>query len=231
MDSKKIVIIPTYNEANNILALLEKILSLYKDIDILIVDDNSPDKTGDIIERFALTEKSVKCLRREKKEGIGPAYIAGFQYALNNNYEYIIQMDADLSHHPKYIKPLIDLAKDYDCVIGSRYVTGGGTEHWSISRKLISRLGSFYARTISRVPAQDFTSGFRCFKNQALKQIQFATITSKGYAFNIETTIRLHKNRLKIKELPIIFKERTSGRSKMSLAIILEAITKVWGFK
>ena len=231
MKNNKIIIIPTYNEAKNISTLLKEILSLYSDIDLVVVDDNSPDKTGEIVEEFALKDKRVKCLHREKKEGIGPAYIAGFKYATTRDYEYIVQMDADFSHDPRYIEPLINLAKDYDCVIGSRYVKGGGTENWGRLRKMISKLGSFYARTVSGVLINDFTSGLKCFRKNAVEQIEFETIASKGYAFNIETVIRLHKNKARIKELPITFRERSSGKSKMSLAIILEAITKVWGFK
>jgi len=230
MDSNKIIVIPTYNESKSILALLNEILSLYRDVDVVVVDDNSPDKTGDIVDELAVTNTRVKCLHRGKKEGIGPAYLAGFRYAVSRKYEYIVQMDADFSHHPSYIRSLIDLAKDSDCVIGSRYVKGGGTQRWGILRRLISRLGSFYARAVSRVPVHDFTSGFKCFRGDVLEQIKFETITSKGYAFNIETTVRLHRSGFKIKELPIIFRERSSGRSKMSIAIFFEAIIKVWDF-
>lgn len=223
-----LVIVPTYNESMNIERLLAAILAQGPQFDILVVDDNSPDGTGDIVARIAEQTPRVQLLRRSGKLGLGTAYIAGFKYALQRNYAYIVQMDGDFSHRPEYLPYLLLHAEDgLDLVIGSRNVIGGGTLNWPRYREFISKGGSLYARLVLNMPIYDCTGGFKCFRAAALQQIDLDLITSNGYAFQIEMNYRAHQAGLKIKEMPIIFVEREAGVSKMSNRIIREAAWKV----
>ena len=231
MARDRIIVIPTYNESDTIENLISEILKIQPDADILIVDDNSPDGTGRLIDKLSGKDQRIKCLHRPLKEGIGPAYIEGFKKATQEGYRYILQMDADFSHNPKYIPGLFNLAKDYDVVIGSRYINGGGVENWGIIRRMISRFGSMYAKLVLGLPVNDLTGGFKCFNRQVLEQIGLGDITSRGYAFQIEMTFRAYKKGFKIKESPIIFSDRRAGQTKMSRAIFLEAVINVWKFR
>ena len=230
---KNLIIIPTYNEAKSLPILVESIIAQSIDnCDILVVDDNSPDGTAHIIQSLYpknQTNHQVYVLNREKKEGIGKAYMAGFQWALQNEYDLIIQMDADYSHDPIYLKPMFEAIQNgADVVLGSRYIQGGGTKNWGIIRRIISRGGSWYARSILGLSIQDLTGGFKCFKRNVLQTIDLNSIKTAGYAFQIETTYRAIQKGFKVIEIPIIFCDRTVGQSKMSKAIILEAVIKVF---
>jgi len=230
---KNIVVVPTYNEKENITNLITNIVKKNLNLDILIVDDNSPDKTSDIVKKLAknVSKNKIFVLDRKIKNGLGKAYIAGFNWALEHNYDIIIQMDADFSHDPKYLPQMLNEIKDNDLVIGSRYVKGGGTKGWTIDRKILSRGGSLYAKTILMVPLNDLTGGFKCWRSSLLKKINIDKITSNGYSFQIEMNYRACKNKARIKEIPIIFVDRDKGKSKMNKKIILEAIWKVWSIK
>ncbi|NQT33165.1 MAG: polyprenol monophosphomannose synthase [Candidatus Omnitrophica bacterium] len=225
--SKKLVIIPTYNESEVITDLVGKVLEVSPDADILVVDDNSPDGTGDIIDGLSNSDGRINCLHRSKKEGIGPAYIDGFKWAIERGYDHILQMDADFSHGPEYVPHLFKLAQEYDLVIGSRYVPGGGTENWGVVRKIISIWGSLYAQAILWIPIKDLTGGFKCWNKRVLENIGLNNIQTKGYAFQIETTYRAFKKGYRIKEYPIVFTDRRVGETKMSRKIFIEAIFAV----
>ncbi|MCL5795401.1 MAG: polyprenol monophosphomannose synthase [Patescibacteria group bacterium] len=229
---KSIVILPTYNERENITKIVPAIMKENLAVHILIADDNSPDGTGKLADGLAKKyPKNVFVLHRAKKEGLGRAYLASFQWALDKGYEVIIQMDADFSHHPKYLKKMLGEIKNNDLVIGSRYVAGGGTKNWGVLRKIISRGGSLYAKTILWIPLNDLTGGFKCWRASLLKKIDLVSITSNGYSFQIEMNYRAATLKARIKEIPIIFADRDLGASKMSKAIFLEAISKVWQLK
>lgn len=226
---KSIVILPTYNERENIAKIVPEILAQDKNLHILVTDDNSPDNTGKLADKLAKKNKNrVFILHRTKKEGLGKAYIAGFNWALDKGYNVIIQMDADFSHNPKYLKEFLEYIKKYDLVIGSRYVTGGGTKGWGTARKILSRGGSLYAKIILGMPLNDLTGGFKCWRADLLKKINLAKITSNGYSFQIEMNYRAHNSGAKIKEVPIIFADRNVGKSKMNKSIVFEAFFKVW---
>lgn len=225
---KTIVIIPTYNERKNIEKIIPAILDL--GIDILVVDDNSPDGTAKAVEALGQKNK-LYLLNRKKKDGLGKAYLAGFKWALNNGYEVIIQMDADFSHHPKYLKTMLEEIINNDLVIGSRYVKGGGTKGWGWDRKLLSRGGGLYSKIILGSRVNDLTGGFKCWKSDLLKRIDLGSIASNGYSFQIEMNFRADKVRANIKEMPIIFTDRNVGKSKMSKKIILEALWRVWALR
>jgi len=222
------IVIPTYNEAQNIRLLLHNILEMYPYVNVFVIDDNSPDGTGEIVRHLSISDKRITCIHRFKKEGIGPAYIRGFQEVLRKDYEWIIQMDADFSHHPRYIERFLKEVKNWDVVIGSRYIKGGGAKNWSWSRRLISRYGNIYAKFILKLPINDLTSGFRCFRSEVLRRIDLENIRSKGYIFQIEMLYKAYKKGFKIKEIPILFTDRKRGVTKMSLSIFLEAMGGVW---
>ena len=227
---KGIIVIPTYNEIENIEIILEKVFSLHLDVDILIVDDNSPDKTYAKVQEMIdndLYEGSLHLMIRENKEGLGRAYVAGFKWCLERDYAFIIEMDADLSHDPKYLSSFIENIKEYDLVIGSRYVQGGGVVNWSLLRKFISFGGSTYARTILGISIKDVTGGFKCFRREVLEAIDLDNIISAGYAFQIEMNYRTILKGFKVKEVPIIFEDRIAGKSKMSKKIFIEALLNV----
>ncbi|MBZ4682643.1 MAG: dolichol-phosphate mannosyltransferase [Fusobacteriaceae bacterium] len=229
MSKKTLIIIPTYNESENIEKLLELIYSVKSDLNILIVDDNSPDKTYEIIERLMKEKYKNKLflMKREGKLGLGTAYIAGFKWALERKYDYIFEMDADFSHNPKYIPDFLREIENYDLVIGSRYVKGGGVKNWGIIRKFISRGGSLYSRIILGAKINDFTGGFKCFRRETLEKIDLDKIISNGYSFQVELNYKVWLKGMRIKETPIIFEDRTLGKSKMSKKIFLEAVLKV----
>ena len=222
--SSTLIIIPTYNESENIKLILDKILKLYKKYDILVVDDNSPDKTYEIVEKLSLENNCIKLLKRPKKEGLGKAYCAGFKYALKNKYLKVVQTDADLSHNPNDIELLVNTANDYDLVIGSRYISGIRIINWPLNRLILSYFANIYARMFTGMNIKDCTGGFKCFKTDIISKIDLDKINSHGYSFQIEMNYIATKNKSKIKEVPIIFTERKNGTSKMSKKIIIEAI-------
>ncbi len=228
MESKILVIIPTYNEIENIENIVAEVFKYVPTANILVVDDNSPDGTGAAVEKLSEKDDRVRLIMRPGKLGLGTAYITGFQYAIENEYDYIFEMDADFSHNPAHMPRFLDAIKGADLVIGSRYISGGGIENWSISRKFVSRCGSLYSRLLLSVPYKDLTGGFKCFRRKALQAIPLEEIQSEGYAFQIEVTYRTHKRGFLIKEIPILFADRRGGHSKMSWKIFFEAIYRVW---
>lgn len=225
---KSMVIIPTYNESDNIENLVFSILKLNMGFNITIVDDNSPDGTGKIADELARKYPEVKVIHRKEKAGIGAAYIEGFTYALNNNAEYIFQMDADFSHDPAELPNFMEMLKDYDLVIGTRYRGGVRVLNWGFKRLLLSKCATKYVNIITGLPVTDATGGFKGFRRKVLEAINLDSIISDGYAFQIETTFIAHKKGFKIGEVPIIFVDRHAGTSKMSRKIIWEAIWVVW---
>ena len=230
---KKLIIIPTYNEYDNIVAIVSALLALnIPDLHILVVDDNSPDGTARlVINHFAsqMERGSVFLLERPHKNGLGQAYVAGFEWALARDYDLILQMDADFSHHPRYVPALIQAAEQgADLVLGSRYVIGGSTRNWGWWRRCISRGGSLYARTILGLSLKDLTGGFKCFRRTVLEALPLAHLQCQGYAFQVEVTYRCALRKVRIVEVPIVFEDRRIGQSKMSRAILFEAIYKVF---
>ncbi|MGV3623415.1 MAG: polyprenol monophosphomannose synthase [Archangium sp.] len=224
-----LVIIPTYNEIENLGPITEAVLKADSRVDILVCDDNSPDGTGRLADELAAKNKRIRVLHREKKEGLGRAYLAAFKWALKEPYQYIIEMDADFSHDPRFLPTLIDTAmNEADLALGSRYVEGGGTVNWGISRQVISQGGSLYARSILGVKVRDLTGGFKCFNRRVLEAIDLDTVQSSGYGFQIELTYRTLKKGFTVKEIPIVFEDRRVGKSKMSRKIFLEAAGMVW---
>lgn len=229
MAEKSLVIIPTYNEKENITNMIPEVLKLYAEgIDILVVDDNSPDGTGDIVKNISEENPRVHLLSRPGKMGLGTAYVAGFKYALEQGYDYIFEMDADFSHDPKEIKNFLTTIKDYDLVIGSRYIKGVNVINWPMQRLLLSYFANIYTRIITGLPVKDSTGGFKCFRRKVLESIKLDEIKSNGYAFQIEMNYKAYKKGFKLKEIPIIFNDRFAGQSKMSNKIVREAIFMVW---
>ncbi len=226
--TKTWVILPTYNEAANleriVAAVRERLPASHR---ILVVDDNSPDGTGEIADRLAAGADDVAVLRRPRKEGLGPAYLAGFREALAGGAELVVEMDADFSHDPAYLPTLLAAAEDADLVLGSRYVEGGGVADWGPVRRFISRGGCAYARTVLGIGIRDPTGGFKVFRRRVLESIDLDTITAKGYAFQVETTYRAIEAGFRVVEVPIVFRDRRAGTSKMSRAIVAEAIWRV----
>lgn len=220
---KTLIIFPTYNEAENIRDIINAVLDISPDIDVLVIDDNSPDKTYEIVENMAKENKRINLIKRERKLGLGTAYILGFRYAIEKNYDYCFEMDADFSHNPKDIPRFLELMNDYDLVIGSRYISGISVVNWPLKRLLLSYFANIYARIFTGCPIKDLTSGFKCYKVSALKKIDLNRLKMDGYAFQIEIHWHFWRNNFKIKEIPIIFIERRSGESKMSKKIIWQA--------
>jgi len=225
---KTLIIIPTYNEIDNIEKLLEQVLAKSETIEVLVIDDNSPDGTALRVKFMQSSEPRIHLLERPGKMGLGSAYVTGFKYALERDYDYIMEMDADFSHNPEDIPLLLNAAKKYDLVIGSRYCEGVNIIHWPIKRLLISYFASKYVRTITRMPVKDPTSGFKCFQRKVLENIDLDKILSDGYAFQIEMNFRAWVKGFHIKEIPIVFTERKNGVSKMSRKIVWEAAWMVW---
>jgi dolichol-phosphate mannosyltransferase len=222
------LIIPTFNEAQNIEPIVEATREQLPDSRrVLIVDDSSPDGTGEIADRLAAEHEDVEVLHRTSKEGLGPAYLAGFEHALGAGAEFVMQMDADFSHDPADLQRLLEAAQDADMVLGSRYVRGGAVAEWGPLRRAISRGGSSYARLVLGVRVHDLTGGFKCIRRQVLETINLDSVNAKGYAFQIEMTYRAIRAGFRVVEVPIVFRDRHVGNSKMSRAIFAEAIWRV----
>lgn len=223
-----LVIVPTYNEAKNLPQIVPEILKQDPRLEVLVVDDNSPDGTGDLADRMAQTKTRVHVLHRQAKEGLGRAYLAGFQWGLEQGYQAMFEMDADFSHDPAFLPRFLVAIEDADLVLGSRYATGVNVINWPISRLLLSLGANLYARWITGLPLSDSTGGFKCFRREVLAAIDFSKVRSNGYAFQIEMSFRAWKKGFRLKEIPIIFHDRVEGQSKMSKRIVREAIWMVW---
>jgi len=227
--SRALVIIPTYNERENIRRLVPEVLRQDARFDILIIDDASPDGTGEVADAIAAEEPRVHVLHRAGKLGLGTAYIEGFRWGLARDYEYFFEMDADFSHDPRHLPEFMKAIEDADVVVGSRYLGGRVTViNWPIGRLLLSYFANVYARIATGVPVMDATSGFKCFRREVLEAIDLDRVRSEGYAFQIEMTMRAWKRGFRIKEIPIVFADRDVGVSKMSKRIIWEAVWRVW---
>jgi dolichol-phosphate mannosyltransferase len=229
MADRALIVVPTYNERENVGEVVARFLAPVPEADLLFVDDNSPDGTGALLDEMAAIDSRVHVMHRAGKLGLGTAYRDGFRWGLDRGYDYLLEMDADFSHDPRYLPDMIRLAREgADMVVGSRYVAGGGTENWGLGRKIISRGGSLYARTILGIRVRDVTAGFVCYRRATLERIDFETVRSNGYSFQIEMKYRVLQAGMHIEELPIIFADRRVGQSKMSRAIFLEALGMVW---
>jgi len=225
---KVLVIIPTYDERTNIENMIKEVLSLPGELEILVVDDNSPDGTGDYVKELSQRDSRVHVLQREGKMGLGTAYVAGFKYMLSNNYNIAVQMDADFSHDPKVIPEFLKSIEENDLVIGSRYIQGVNVINWPMKRLLLSYFANIYTKVITGMPVKDATGGFKCFRREVLESINLDNIHSNGYSFQIEMNFKTFRKGFRCKEIPIIFMDRVEGESKMSKKIVREAITMVW---
>lgn len=228
---KALVVIPTYNEKDNVCDIVADVLATRDNVDVLIVDDNSPDGTGALVRRMQESNNRIHLIERSGKMGLGTAYCAGFQYGLSHSYDFIFEMDADYSHDPKEIPRFLDYMKEADLVIGSRYISGINVVNWPMTRLLLSYFANIYTRCITGMPVKDATGGFKCFRADVLRKIDLTKIRSNGYAFQIEINYKAWKTGARIKEVPIIFIDRRSGVSKMSKDIIYEAAYIVWKLK
>ncbi len=224
---KTLIIIPTYNELENLRPLLDEIFTNVPNSDILVVDDNSPDGTGALADQISEEDTRVHVMHRTGKLGLGTAYIAGFKYAIAQNYDSAFEMDADFSHDPRYLPDFLKAIESADLVIGSRYVKGGGTPNWSFLRRFISGGGNIYTRIVLGLPIHDCTAGYRCYRRNVLETIDLDTIQSQGYAFQVELVHRVLTQGFKIVEIPIIFMDRRVGKSKMSRKIFIEGFLSV----
>jgi dolichol-phosphate mannosyltransferase len=223
-----LLVVPTYNEAENLPLLVPRLRETARDADLLIVDDDSPDGTGRLADDLAATDPHVHALHRTVKDGLGRAYVAGFGWGLHRGYDRFVQMDADLSHDPSYLPALLGASTTHDVVLGSRYVPGGGTVNWGWVRRGLSRGGSVYARSILGLPHRDLTGGFKCWRRHVLEDIDLQSVRSNGYAFQIEMTYRAVLRGHSVTEIPIVFTDRVGGQSKMSRRIVREAVGMVW---
>jgi dolichol-phosphate mannosyltransferase len=228
MPEKAIVLVPTYNEKENIERIIPEILKQDDRLSVLVIDDSSPDGTGQIADRIASGNPRVLVLHRTKKEGLGQAYIAGFRWALERDFDYVFEMDADFSHDPKYLPDFLKAIADADIVLGSRYISGVNVVNWPMMRLLLSYYANVYSRIVTGMPLRDATGGFKCFKRRVLEAIDLGEVRSNGYSFQIEMSYRAFKKGFKIIEIPIVFVDRTAGQSKMSKKIVREAILMVW---
>lgn len=226
--NRVLVIIPTYNEAVNLPQIVPVVLAQDPRVEILVVDDNSPDGTGELADEMAAANPRIHVLHREAKAGLGRAYLAGFEWALKQSFDAVFEMDADFSHDPTFIPAFLKALTDADLVLGSRYATGVNVINWPISRLLLSLGANFYARVITGLPLTDSTGGFKCFRRSVLAAIDFSRVKSNGYAFQIEMSFRAWKKGFTLKEVPIIFHDRVEGASKMSKKIVREAVWMVW---
>jgi len=224
---KALIVIPTYNEVDNLRPLLQEIFAQAPECDVLIVDDNSSDGTGKLADELQAESPAVKVIHRPGKLGLGTAYITGFKYALAHNYDAVFEMDADFSHDPRYLPDFLQAIEQAHVVIGSRYVRGGNTPGWSPLRRLISGSGNIFARMLLGIPVRDCTAGFRCYRTLVLQNIDLNSIQSEGYAFQVELTYQVLQEGFKIVEIPIVFMDRRIGKSKMSRKIIIEAFIYV----
>jgi len=229
---RALIVVPTYNEVENLEGLVQEIFAhsegLACAVEILVADDNSPDGTGALADRLRAADPRVHVLHRPKKEGLGRAYLAAFAWGLERGYDLILEMDADFSHHPRYLPALLGASAEADLVLGSRNVAGGGTLNWGLGRRLLSKGGSLYARTILGLPVRDLTGGFKVFRRETLEALELETVSSEGYVFQIELTWRALRRGLRVREVPIVFEDRRVGASKMSRAVFLEAVLHVW---
>jgi len=229
---KAIIVVPTYNEAQNIEHLIDRILfQAIRNLDILVVDDNSPDGTAEIVEKITQCESNVHLMKRPGKAGLGTAYVAGFKYALDRDYDYIFEMDADFSHDPDEVPNFLEAIKTCDLVIGSRYKCGVNVVNWPLSRLVLSVGANKYTQIITGLPIKDCTGGYKCFRREVLEAIDLDKIDSDGYSFQIEMNFKAWKKGFKICEIPIVFTDREAGSSKMSKKIFREAIWMVWKLK
>jgi dolichol-phosphate mannosyltransferase len=228
---RALVIVPTYNERENLKALVQEVLAINERIHMLVVDDNSPDGTGAIAGAIAASEPRVNVLHRAGKLGLGTAYIEGFRYALERDYECVVEMDADFSHRPEDLHKLLAAIEEADVVLGSRNIPGGKVENWSILRRCISRGGSLYARMMLGIQVHDCTGGFKCFRREVLQNIDLDAVTSNGYGFQVEMNFLCHRAGFRIVEVPIVFPDRRVGHSKMSKRIVIEAAQLVWDLR
>jgi dolichol-phosphate mannosyltransferase len=226
-----LVIVPTYNERDALPLIVERIRAAVPEADVLVADDNSPDGTGAIADSLAEADPKVRVMHRHGKEGLGAAYIAGFTWGLQNNYDVLVEMDADGSHQPEQLPRLLDALRDADLVLGSRWVPGGGTQNWSKGREVLSRGGNIYTRAMLGVPIHDATGGYRAFRADTLRNLDLHTVASQGYCFQVDLAWRTVQRGMTVKEVPITFVERSVGDSKMSRAIVAEALWRVtqWG--
>jgi len=228
---KALVVIPTYNEIENIPKIIPEILSQDEAIEVLIVDDNSPDGTANLVKDMQKEDSRIHLIERPAKLGLGTAYVAGFKYALKNGYDYVFEMDADFSHDPKALPILLEKAREYDLVIGSRYVSGVNVVNWPMGRLLLSYFANLYTRLVTGMPIRDATAGFKCYKRRVIESLELDSIRSNGYSFQIETNFKAWKKGFRICEVPIVFVDRRAGISKMSKKIVYEAAWMVWKLK
>ncbi len=228
---RAVICLPTYDERENLAPILQAIHAVVPEVDVLVVDDDSPDGTGRLADELASRDPRVRVLHRAAKQGLGRAYLAGFAWALERGYGLVLEMDADFSHDPRHLPALLAASRSADVVLGSRYVPGGGTENWGLLRRLVSRGGSLYARTVLQVPVRDLTGGFKCFRREVLEALDLGSVECSRYAFQIELTYRALRRGFRVVEIPIVFADRRVGRSKMSRAIVLEAMGKVWSMR
>ena len=226
--SKTIIVIPTYDEKENIEKIISAVFAVDDSVNILIVDDGSPDGTGQIVKDLMVSDRRIHILEREGKQGLGTAYCAGFEYALERDFDYIMEMDADFSHDPKEIPNFLNAIKDNDLVIGSRYISGVNVVNWPLKRLLLSYFANVYTQKVTGMKIKDATGGFKCFRADILRKIDLGRVKTNGYGFQIEMNFRTWKLGGRIKEIPIIFVDRIEGESKMSKDIIWEAVFLVW---
>ncbi len=224
---KTLICIPTYNEIDNLEAITSAIFEEV-DVEILIIDDNSPDGTGALATRLSESEPRIHVLHRTQKNGLGPAYIAGFKWSLTQDYDLVVEMDADFSHQPMYLPVMLAAAQKHDFVIGSRYVRGGGTKNWGLIRRCISQGGGLYARTLLGLEIRDLTAGYIVWNRHVLEKFRFENIEASGYVFQIELKYKAKKMGCSHVEIPIVFPDRQRGESKMNVGIALEAVTRLW---
>ena len=225
---RMLVIIPTYNEIDNIQRILPAVLNVNNVLEVLVVDDNSPDGTGAAVKQLMKKSKRIHLMERKEKSGLGKAYVAGFRYALEHGYDYIFEMDADFSHNPDDLSRFVDEMDDADLVIGSRYVQGVTVVNWPVSRLLLSYSANLYIRFVTRIPIKDATAGFRCYKREVIESLDLNQVHSDGYAFQVEMAYKAWRSGFRLKEIPVVFVDRTVGESKMSSGIIGEAAWLVW---
>jgi len=228
MAERALVVVPTYNEAKNLPFIVPQVLTQDPRLEVLVVDDNSPDGTGALADEMAAADPRVHVMHRPEKNGLGKAYIAGFRWALERDYQFVFEMDADFSHDPRFLTVFLDAIKDADLVIGSRYKTGVNVINWPMSRLLLSIGANQYARWITGLPIEDSTGGFKCFRRQVLEAIDLDRVRSNGYSFQIEMSFRAWKKGFRLVEIPIVFTDRVEGQSKMNKRIVREAIWMVW---
>lgn len=225
---RALVIIPTYNELENIQGIIPEILRQDERLEVLVVDDNSPDGTADAVQEMMRGNDRIRLLQRERKMGLGTAYVAGFRHAIKHGYDFVFEMDADFSHDPNTLPRFLDAIQEYDLVLGSRYIQGVNVINWPMKRLLLSYFANQYTRVVTGLPVRDATGGFKCFRVEVLKAIDLDRVRSNGYSFQIEMSFKAWKKGFRIHEIPIIFMDRRAGISKMSKKIVREAVTMVW---